>query len=130
MKIWIWKIDERYFLLQIVSFLNRMYNLHLFILQNEYSTRNKEKTPLVKFTLTPFWKFRSSYRRTFINLKHGRNGKKFHIHKKSLWHTNMRFFKDSLSSTYYYFLTVGNMLSKTLNNCTKHNIAFKLIETC
>lgn len=76
-----------------------MYNLYLFILQNEYSI--KTNGPIVKFSY-PFLKIHKLVSRFH---KFERWKKIFHIHKKCPWYTKMRFFKDSLSSTYYYYFT-------------------------
>lgn len=76
-----------------------MYNLYLFILQNEYSI--KTNRPIVKFSYL-FLKIHKLVSRFH---KFERWKKIFHIHKKCPWYTKMRFFKDSLSSTYYYYFT-------------------------
>lgn len=75
-----------------------MYNLYF----AKFYYKIKTNIPWLNF-LTLFWKFTSSYR-IFINLKDGR--KHFIFIKKCPWCTKMRFFKDSLSSIYYYFTTV------------------------
>lgn len=75
-----------------------MYNLYF----AKFYYKIRTNIPWLNF-LTLFWKFTSSYR-IFINLKDGR--KHFIFIKKCPWCTKMRFFKDSLSSTYYYFTTV------------------------
>lgn len=99
-----------------------MYNLYLFILQNEYSI--KTNRPIVKFSY-PFLKIHKLVSRFH---KFERWKKIFHIHKKCPWYTKMRFFKDSLSSTYYYYFTTVEETRWERQGqfyCTKNENRFK-----